>query len=324
LFLLLGGTLPSSGSAAELVDRIIAYVNDDIITLSELNERTTALLAAQEQNPFLRERELSLEEMRRNMLNRLINERLASQEISRLKISVSEAEVDETIARIMKENHLTRETLEAELRKEERTITDLRQQIKENMEQKKLVSREVQSKTVITHEIVEAYYQSNLTDFQGKERWRLQDIFLPFPPSATAEERGRIHNLAQQILNHSREGADFGSLAQRYSRGPGAEAGGDLGFFSRGELEPILEKTIQNMEPGEISPAIETQKGLHIVKVTEVDRTPPKTLDEVRESIRRLLYKREVEFRYREWLSSLRERSYVKIVDETGPQTQRR
>ena len=88
--------------------------------------------------------------------------------------------------------------------------------------------------------------------------------------------------------------------------------------------EPILEKTIQNMEPGEISPAIETPKGLHIVKVTEVDRTPPKTLDEVRESIRRLLYKREVEFRYREWLSSLRERSYVKIVDETGPQTQRR
>ncbi len=78
------------------------------------------------------------------------------------------------------------------------------------------------------------------------------------------------------------------------------------------------------MEPGEVSPAIETQKGLHIIKVTEVDRTPPKALDEVRESIRNLLYKREVEFRYREWLSSLRERSYVRIVDETGPQLQKR
>jgi len=172
LFLLLGGILPSFGTAAELVDRIIAYVNDDIITLSELNERTNALVAARQQNPFLREQELSLEEMRHSMLNRLIDERLASQEISRLKISVSAEEIDETVARIMKENQLTQETLEAELRKEERTITDLRQQIKEGLEQRKLVSREVQSKTVITDEIVEAYYQSNLTDFQGKGRWR--------------------------------------------------------------------------------------------------------------------------------------------------------
>ena len=82
--------MPSLGTAAELVDRIIAYVNDDIITLSELNERTNALVAARQQNPFRREQELSLEEMRSNMLNRLIDERLASQEISRLKISVSE------------------------------------------------------------------------------------------------------------------------------------------------------------------------------------------------------------------------------------------
>jgi peptidyl-prolyl cis-trans isomerase SurA len=180
LFLLLGGILPSAGPAAELVDRIIAYVNDDIITLSELNERTNALVAAQEQNPFLREQKLSLEEMRRNMLNRLIDERLASQEISRLKISVSEEEVDETIARIMAENRLTQETLEAELRKEERTIEDFRQQIKEGLEQRKLVSREVQNKTVITDEIVEAYYQSNMSDFQEKERWRIQDIYLPY------------------------------------------------------------------------------------------------------------------------------------------------
>jgi len=324
LFLLLGGILPSSGLAAELVDRIIAYVNDDIITLSELNERTNALVAAQEQNPFLREQKLSLEEMRRNMLNRLIDERLASQEISRLKISVSEEEVDETIARIMQENHLTQETLEAELRKEERTIKDLRQQIKEGLEQRKLVSREVQNKTVITDEIVEAYYQSNMSDFQEKERWRIQDIYLPYYPNDTPEERTRLRSLAQEILERVRAGVDFGSLAKNYSQGPGAEAGGDMGYFARGELEPVLEAAVENLKAGEISPDIETTRGIHIIKVTEVDSTPPKALDEVRESIRNLLYKREVEFRYREWLSSLRERSYVRIVDETGPQTQSR
>ena len=323
LLLLLGGILPSLGTAAELVDRIIAYVNDDIITLSELNERTNALVATQQQNPFQREREQSLEEMRYTMLNRLIDERLASQEISRLKITVSEEEIDETIARIMKENRLTKETLEAELRKDERTIADLRQQIKEGLEQRKLVSREVQSKTVITDEIVEAYYQSNMHDFQEKERWRIQDIYLPYYPDDTPEERARLRNLAQEILERVRAGVDFGSLAKNYSQGPGAEAGGDMGYFARGELEPVLEAAVENLRAGEVSPDIETTRGIHIIKVTEVDRSPPKALDEVRESIRNLLYKREVEFRYREWLSSLRERSYVKIVDETDSQIQR-
>ena len=324
LLLLLGGILSSLGTAAELVDRIIAYVNDDIITLSELNERTNALVAARRQNPFLREQELSLEEMRHSMLNRLIDERLASQEISRLHISVSEEEVDGAIARIMQENRLTQETLEAELRKQEQTITDLRQQIKEGLEQRKLVSREVQSKTVITDEIVEAYYQSNMNDFQEKERWRLQDIYLPYYPDDTPEDRARLRNLAQQILERVRAGVDFGLLAKNYSQGPGAEAGGDMGYFARGELEPVLEAAVENLKAGEVSPDIETTRGIHIIKVTEVDRAPPKALDEVRESIRNLLYKREVEFRYREWLSSLRERSYVKIVDETGSQIQRR
>jgi peptidyl-prolyl cis-trans isomerase SurA len=239
LLLLLGGILPSLGTAAELVDRIIAYVNDDIITLSELNERTNALVAARQQNPFRREQDLSPEEMRSNMLNRLIDERLASQEISRLKISVSEEEVDGAIARIIKENNLTQETLEAELRKEERTITDLRQQVKEGLEQKKLVSREVQNKTVITDEMVEAYYQTNIHEFEKKERWRIQDIYLPYYADDTPEERARLRDLAQQILERVRAGVDFGLLAKNYSQGPGAEAGGDMGYFARGELEPV-------------------------------------------------------------------------------------
>jgi peptidyl-prolyl cis-trans isomerase SurA len=257
------------------------------------------------------------------MLNRLIDERLASQEISRLKISVREEEVDETVARIMKENNLTQETLEAELRTQEQTITDLRQQIKEGLEQRKLVSREVQNKTVITDEMVEAYYQDHLHEFEKHERWRIQDIYLPYYPDDTPEERARLRDLAQQILERVRAGVDFGSLAKNYSQGPGAEAGGDMGYFARGELEPVLEAAVENLKAGEVSPDIETTRGIHIIKVTEVDKAPPKALDEVRESIRNSLYKREVEFRYREWLSSLRERSYVKIVDETSPQLQK-
>jgi peptidyl-prolyl cis-trans isomerase SurA len=314
LCLLVGVVSTPTPSRAEVVDRIIAYVNDDIITLSELNERTNAFVAARRQNPFLREEEQSLEKIRRNILDVLINERLAAQEISRLKISVTDEELDEAIGSIMQENRLTQETLEAELRKEGMTVEDLRQQIKKSMEQTKLVNREVKSKTVITDEMIKAYYENHIEEFESKERYRIQDIYLPFNPTDTPEERTHLRNVAQHILEQLRKEGDFSLLAKLYSQGPGAEAGGDLGFFSRGELEPVLEAAIEALKPGEVSPDIETTRGIHIIKLIEVEKAPAKPLDEVEETIRNLLYGREVDFRYREWLSGLRERSYVRIV----------
>jgi len=313
LCLLLLIVLPPAHSKPELVDRIIAYVNDDIITLSELNEKTRDFVAAREQNPFLRDQDQSRETMRREILANLVNERLTAQEISRLQISVRDSEVDEVVDSILKENRLTEEALVAQLRKEGKDMEDLRQQIRRTLEQNQLINREVRSKTVVTDELVEAYYQSHLEEFQAKERWRLQDIFLPFPSGASAEDRARLHVLAQQIYDRLQQGADFASTAQRYSRGPGAEQGGDLGFFSKGELDPVLEKAITKLGKGQITPAIETEVGLHIIRVTEVDMTPPKPFEEVRESIYGHLYQRELDYKYREWISSLRERSYVKI-----------
>jgi peptidyl-prolyl cis-trans isomerase SurA len=314
LCLLAGGFLTLSPSRAEVVDRIIAYVNDDIITLSELNERTNAFVAARRQNPFLREEEQSLEKIRRDMLDYLINQRLAAQEVARLKISVSEEDVDEAIDRIMEENRLTQETLEAELRKDGRTLADLREQIKKSMEEKKLVSREVRSKTVITTEMIQAYYQDHIEQFEGRKRWRIQDIYLPFTPTDTPEERTYLRKVAKQILERLRSDGDFSSLAKRFSQGPGAEAGGDLGFFSKGELEPVLEAAVEALKPGQVSPDIETTRGIHIIKLIEVDEAPAKSLAEVESTIRDLLYQRELDFRYKEWLSGLRERSYVRIV----------
>jgi peptidyl-prolyl cis-trans isomerase SurA len=314
LSLLAGVILTLSPARAEVVERIIAYVNDDIITLSELNERTNAFVAARRQNPFLREEEQSLEKIRHNILDLLINERLAAQEISRLKISVSDEEVAEAIGTILRENRLTQETLEANLRQDGKTIEDLREQIKAGLQQKKLVNREVSSKTVITDEMIQAYYEDHIEEFERNERWRIQDIYLPFTPTDTPEERTYLRKVAKQILERLRTEGDFTSLAKRYSQGPGAEAGGDLGFFSKGELEPVLEAAIEALKPGEVSPDIETTRGIHIIKLTEVDKTPAKPLEEVAGTIRDLLYRREVDFRYREWLSGLRERSYVKIV----------
>jgi len=300
--------------SAELVDRIIAYVNDEIITLSELNEKTEAFVEARKQNPFLRDQDQAIETIRRTILENLINDRLASQEISRLKISVSDSEVNETVERIKQENRFTQETLEEMLRKEGKTLDDLRLTIRKDLEQSMLINQEVRRKIVITDEQVEAYYQSHLQEFQGKQRWRLYDIYLPFPAESSRAQMARLHADAEQIQRQLLQGADFATMAKRYSRGPAAEEGGDLGFFSKGELDPVLEKAIEELQPGEISPVITTNTGLHLIKITDVENTATTSLAEVQETISRQLYQEEINSRYAEWLQGLRERSYVKVV----------
>jgi len=308
-----GLVLPPASPAAEVVDRIIAYVNDDIITLSELNEKTAAMLAARKQNPYLRDQEQDMETLRRQILDNLINDRLAAREITRLKISVTTAEVDNVLKSIMEDNHLTPEQFEVELRKEGQTVEDFRKRIQEDLERARLIDREVRSKTVITDAQVEAYYQAHREEFQAKVRRRLQSIFLPFGPEDTLDGQRQVYAVAEQIRDRLTRGADFAAMAKRYSRGPGAEAGGDLGFFNEGELDPVLEQAIENLKPGEISQIVHTGTGLHIIRVAEVQTVAERPMEEVRENIRRRLSQQEMNRKYAEWLKDLRDRSFVKI-----------
>ena len=102
-------------------------------------------------------------------------------------------------------------------------------------------------------------------------------------------------------------------MAKRYSQGPGAEAGGDLGFFNEGELDPVLEEAIETLKPGEISQIVRTGTGLHIIRVAEVQTVTERPMEEVRENIQRRLSQQEMNRKYAEWLKGLRDRSFVKI-----------
>jgi peptidyl-prolyl cis-trans isomerase SurA len=299
--------------AAKVVDRIVAYVNDDIITLSELNEKCSAFLAARKRNPYLRDQEPDPEHVRHQILENLVDDRLAAREIARLKISVSSAEVDAALADIRKENNLTEEGLEAELRREGQTVDELRKRIRDELERARLIDREVRSKTVITDAEVEKYYQSHRAEFRAKVRRHLLSIFLPFGSENDPEKKGQVSALAEQVEERLSKGADFAAMAKRYSQGPGAEAGGDLGFFSEGELDPVIEAAIDKLKPGEISKVIATQSGLHIIRLVEVETVSDKPMAEVRDSIRRRLFQQEINKKYEEWLKGLRDRSFVKI-----------
>ncbi len=312
LFCLLIPARPSSG--AEIIDRIVAIVNGDIITLSELEKASRIFYENMKAQAMKTGRELPpLSELRKQVLNFLIDKKLTEQESQRLGITVTDQDVDNAINNLLKDKGISRMELIEGLKKEGKTLDDLRNEIRENIQRARLINRAVKSKIVVTDEEVEKFYEEHKDQFSQKEKWHLRVIFLPFPVNPTDRDRQEVLRLARKLKAQIEGGASFAALAREYSQGPGAKEGGDVGYLSPDDLDPKLAKYISALSPGEVSEPAETEDGIYLFKLEDIQEGGSKTFKNAKNYIRHLLYQREVNKRYMEWLQELRKRSYIKI-----------
>ena len=174
----------------QVVDRIVAIVNDDIIMLSELEK---AIIPYKEQiiSRDLGEQEAAglLFNVRQKMLDKLIGEKLTDQEIERLKLSVSEKEIDDAIEQIKKANFLTDESLRDALKKEGLTMIDYRKEIKAQILRPRLINYEVKSKVIVTDEDILAYYKAHPETYGGSQKYHLRAIMVNVDDSQGPEVR---------------------------------------------------------------------------------------------------------------------------------------
>jgi len=138
------------------------------------------------------------------------------------------------------------------------------------------------------------------------------------PARACADdaEVAHIRAKAEEVRQLARDGRDFAALARQFSEGPGADKGGDVGSFARGEMESALEDAAFRLKPGEVSEPIQTAAGFHLLRAEEDIAAGHKPLDEVRDGIRDTLYNEALESRFQQWLSrDLRERHHVEVME---------
>ncbi len=309
-------TLITRTLGAEVVDRIVAVVNNDIISLYELNLLTKPFIERIEQAHYtIEEEQKMLYEIRRKMLDQLIDAKITDQELKRHNITVSEREVDGAIERVKEMAFLTDEDLRAELASQGLTMEEYRTRTKEQLLRRKLINREVRSKIVITQQDVKAYYDSNLDTYGGEKKYHLRNIIMPVPSLAGDEKKQEILVRMQEIWTELKQGNDFAAMARMYSQSRLASEGGDLGFFQLDELSPQLKEEIQKLKAGEFTPVMETDVGYQILYVEELVETPGKSLEEVASEITEKLYNEIVDKKYQSWLKELRSRAYIKIVN---------
>ena len=192
---------------SEVVDRIVAVVNSDIITLYELNR---ALKPYEENIKALRydaeKEQQTLYQVRRDLLDKLIDSKLADQEIERAQITVSERDIDRTIERMKEARSFTDEQLREGLAQQGMTMEEYRNEIKEQILRTQLVNREVKSKIVITREDIKAYYDSHQDEYAGEKKYYLFNIFARFSSQTDESEENDALRELEAVMAKLKQG----------------------------------------------------------------------------------------------------------------------
>lgn len=298
-----------------VVDRIVAVVNEDIITLYDLNQ---ALKPFEEDVRDLgygpTKQHETIFKLRSELLDNMINQKLADQQIKKYKIEISEPEINKAIERFKESRSLTDEDLRAALAKEGMTLEEYREVLKKQILRNRLVNLEVKSKIAITGEEVEKYYNDHIEKYRTETKYHLWNIFIRFSRTEDAAERQMALKKMESVLNQLKQGRSFESFVTETPDSQGGIAGTDLGLYGLDELSPQLRNTVKNMKEGQYSDILDISKGYQILYLQKIVVTNPKTLSDVKNEIEDILYNEAIEKRYNTWLSELRKRSHIEVI----------
>lgn len=298
--------------AGEVVEEIIARVNNDIVTGSELERQKKQLRNELAQQYSGAELDRQYEEREKDLLRDLIDQSLLVQRAKDMGLT-AETDVVKRLDRIRQDFKLaTLEDLEKEVQRQGIPFEDFKNNIRNGILTQMVISREVGQRIMITREEVSQYYEQHKKEMEQPEQVHLREILI----STEGKEESQIPELetkAREVLALVKKGDDFQELARKYSDGPTAKEGGDIGRFERGRMSQELAEVVFRLKTGEVSDVIRTRHGFLILKVEEhIDAGIP-PLDKVEQRISEILYYQRVQPNLRSFLTRLREESYIDL-----------
>jgi peptidyl-prolyl cis-trans isomerase SurA len=307
--ILLFAAAPSWG---EIVDRVIAVVNDDVITQYELDSTVELVLKKHEQSIRPEDRERITAEARKAILDRMIEDLLLRQEARRLGIVVRDEELNASIQETLSRRNLSMDTLQEALIKDGTNYDKYREATRSEMIKTRILQREIRPRVTVTNEEIGAFYQEHRDDYEGKLRVRLLMISLPVPAASDEAEKESQKRKAESILKRIQAGEYFEALANENSQGKEA-SGGDIGYIEKGSINPVLEEAAFNLKPGEVSGVIETNQGFYIIKALDKRGGGSLSLKATRQEVDERIFTEKMEKKYTEWMAEKRQKAHIEI-----------
>ena len=300
---------------AEVVDRVVAVVNEDVVSLSEVTRAVQPY--AEKIKPLgyslEKEREI-LFKVHEDMLDQIINQKLTDQESKRYKLSVSEKEIDNALERVKEANHYTDEDLRSALVKDNISMEEYRDKVKENILRAKLLNIAVKSKIVITRDDIKSYYENHKNMYQGEKRYHLQNMVKKADYSLGADNKKAILLIMEEIYTRLKNGQPFDKVSMDYSGGSYDVRSFDLGMFKPDQLSQQVRDAIKDLKSGECTKVLETEIGYQIIYIQGIEEKPGKSPDEAASEIEDILFREIVDKKFLSWIDALKQKSHIKIT----------
>lgn len=300
-----------------IIDRVVAVVNGDVITLSELEKAAEPLVKKYISDDMTGdEREAKKKEILKQVLTQLIDEHLTEAEIKRLGINVSDKDVDAAIERICKENNITMDEFLKKLALNGINLEDYKKDIKKRIETSQLIGSQVQAKTVVTNEEVLAYLNAGSENTGGQGPFYvLQQILIAPKIHDDPRSRQDAQKRAEDALKALKGGQKFEDVAQKYSDPPLDQAGIYLGTFAKKDMAKPIQDAISGLKEGQTTKILDTPQGFQIIKVKEIIKDQAKSVDPVKmETVREELYRKKINARFEEWINQLRSKATIRVL----------
>ncbi len=254
-------------------------------------------------------------EMRKQIRDDLIERELIKQEGKNLGIKVEEAEVNEKVAEL-KKRFPTEEEFTGAMSKMNLTEEGMKAQFGQELIIRKVIDQEVASKVNVSDDQTKSFYDGHPDLFKTPEMVRASHILLKLDEKATPEDKAKAREKLEGIKARIEKGEDFAALAKESSQCPSSANGGDLDFFKRGQMVPPFEEAAFGLQPGAMSGIVETQFGLHLIKVTEKKDPGVTPYDEIKDKIGQHLKQQEVGKQLEQYVAQLKSKAKIETFDK--------
>lgn len=296
----------------ETLDQTVAIVNDDIITQSELNTAVSSakIEIAQEQIAPPNDHAL-----KKQVLDQLINKKLQIQAAHQAGLDVSDTELEDTITGIAKRNHITINQLYSKLSDENMTVSDYRNELRDQLLIQKLQQQEVAGKIAVTPQEITAFLHSKVFQANASREYHLQDILIPTGDNPSPEAIEKAKQRAQVVLKQIQKGMDFQKAALAESGSDNALQGGDLGWRPLAEVPTAFANKVLSMNKNDIAGPVQTPNGFHIIRLTDVRGNATASNMPDRKTVENMLLQQKFEQAVQNWVMKLRSQAFITLND---------
>ena len=298
--------------SAETVDRVVANVNGEIITLSSVRDRF--MVISKKINALNNGDQLRSEnELMQNALNSIIEERLQVQEAKKNGFVVSEESINKAFDEIKNKNNITDQQFKTLLENEGRSLDAYKKVLQDQILASRIIRMHMGKNLEATKKQIKIYYIQHQKNYWVLPKVKTRHILFVLEDGVSSKEIKLKTELAREVLKKIHAGNDFAELAKIYSEDVSAHLGGDVGIIEQGMMVPAFEEVAFRLKAGEVSNIVTTRYGLHIIKCEETFPGFSKPLNQVSEEIGRLLRSQNEKKAYQKWVKNLKENAYIEV-----------